>query len=148
MSKFKMLTAITMWIILGLSGQACAMDPKHQEEPLLKGQIAVPDGTQIALFIGKNGEITGIFDNAGPYEQCRLCSPELAKKFGGHCDELAENRTKNYRGTEPPLCGALTRSTLNNVYIYTLLQSHKNPDCHSFKDAAGKPLAWVPRHCR
>lgn len=102
--------------ILVSVGSACAAEPK----------VIISDETQVVIQLQSNGDLIITDAKGNRAQECRLCSPDLAREYGNHCEKLDQDRS------EVPICGSLTQATVRAVETLTILSSHKNPPCKTY----------------
>lgn len=106
--------SMTYWLALGLalfSGQACSEGG---------GKITLPAKTQMVLAVGQDGNIIVLDANGKPVPKCQLCTQEMEKQFGQHCEKAS---------AKAGICAGLTGVTMQDVSTITILGTHKNPYC-------------------
>jgi hypothetical protein len=86
------------------------------------GPISVRPTTKILLEIDANTLNYKVIQPEGA-RNCRLCSAQLAAKYGKDCAGAAKDNIN--------ICAGLVQATVQDLNQIMLLRSHKNPTCFS-----------------
>lgn len=123
-----------VFVLITVSTTACAGKPV---------MVPIDRNAKLVIAVDKNGEVIQIngISKEGKVEKvgkCALCSQDLAKKFGGHCEALIKDKKLRHKvfarkfgkkDANLPICSGTTRATITGLSSINLLVTHKNPHC-------------------